>query len=254
MSRLFPVCALAAALLLPSAADAQEASAPAPMNPAERAALHREIRSYILDHPEIILEAINILEQRREAETAATDSSRVAANAGALFDDGHSWVGGNPEGDITVVEFFDYRCGFCKRAHPVMERLLEEDGNIRLVLKEFPILGPESVMASRMAMAALAVDPSGYRGLNDALMEHRGALTEVAAYRIAKEQGYDIATLKAREDDPDIDRWLQQNYALAEALGLQGTPSFVIGDRIVRGFLSYEDMAATVAAARGATQ
>ena len=224
MIRLPFIAALLLALGAPAAA--QDASQPAPtqMTPEAREALHSEIRAYLLDNPEVIVEAIEVLETRRKAETAAGDKELVAANREALVDDGFSWVGGNPEGDITLVEFFDYRCGFCKRAHPVVERLVEEDGNIRLVLKEFPILGPESVMAGRMALAALSIDPSKYQTLNDALMAHRGTLTEVAGYRIAKEVGYDLAELKARKDDARIDEQLRQTYALAETLGLQGTP------------------------------
>ena len=251
MTRL-PITAtlLAVALALPAAS--QEASSPAPtdITPEAREALRAEIRSYLLDNPEVIIEAIQVLEERRKAETAANDESLVERHREALENDGFSWVGGNPEGDVTLVEFFDYRCGFCKRAHPVVDRLVKEDGNIRLVLKEFPILGPESVMAGRMAMAALEIDPSKYRALNDALMAHRGRMTEVAAYRIAKEVGYDLAALKAREDSPEITARLDKTHALAEDLGVQGTPAFVIGDRIVRGFVEYEDMAGLVAEVR----
>jgi len=252
MFRLIAACAVAAGLTLPAGAQQTGGPGPTDMAPAEREQLRTEVRAYLLDNPEVILEAINILENRRKAKSEESDADRIAANADALYDDGHSWVGGNPDGDLTIVEFADYRCGFCKRAHPVVKRLLEEDGDLRLVYKEFPILGPESVMASRMAMAALELDPDGYRALNDALMGHRGELTEVAAYRMAKAAGYDLADLKAREDDEDIGAAIEANYALADELGLQGTPSFVIGDRIVRGFLSYDDMARTVAEVREA--
>ena len=246
------VTALCLALALPAAAPAQQSSSRAPteMAPGEREDLRQEIRAYLLDNPEVIIEAIEILETRRKAEAEADDGNLVARHREALHNDGHSWVGGNPDGDVTIVEFFDYQCGFCKRAHPVVDRLIEEDGNIRLILKEFPILGPESVMASRMALAALSIDPSKYRALNDKLMNYRGKLTEVAAYRMAKEAGYDLATLKAREDDKDIQAQLSENYELADALGLQGTPSFVIGERIARGFLNYEDMSQVVAEVR----
>ncbi len=250
MSRLPIALALAASLALPGAAAAQSAFDPAGMTPEQREAFRAEIRDYLLDNPEIIVEAIQVLEQRRQAETEASDQSRVAEHAQALFDDGFSYVAGNPEGDVTIVEFFDYRCGFCKRAHPVMEKLLEEDGNIRVVFKEFPILGPQSVMAGRMALAALDIAPENYMALHEALMTHRGELTEVAAYRMAKEAGYDIAELKARKDAPEIEARLAETYELAEALGLQGTPSFVIGDQIVRGFLDYDAMVETVAEAR----
>ncbi len=213
-----------------------------------RAAFRAEIRAYLLDNPEVILEAIQILEQRREQATAVDDESRIAAHAGALFENPHSFVAGNPDGALTLVEFLDYRCGFCKRAHPVVKDLLEAKPDLRLVIKEFPILGPDSEMAGRMAQAALDIDPDKYGALNDALLAHRGPLDEGAAYRIAKQVGYDIAELKARADDPEIAQRIADTYELAQALGLQGTPSFVIGTRILRGFLPLDEMIAIVEA------
>ena len=232
---------LAGALALPGPASAETLDFGA-MSEAERAAFRDEVRSYLLENPEVIFEAIQILEERRNAAAAATDRSLVAANADAIFSDGFSWTGGNPDGDITVVEFLDYRCGYCKRAHPEVEELLERDPNIKLVIKEFPILGPDSVGAGKMALAALDIDRSKYRALNDALMAHQGNLNEAAAYQIAAEVGYDIAALKERAGSTEIDDRLNANYQLANALGLQGTPAFIIGDEIIRGYLPVDDM------------
>lgn len=244
MIRLITLCAAALVTALPVAAPAQ--SAGGTMAPAEREAFRAEVRAYLLDNPEVIMEAIQILEERRTAASRVSDRQLVADNAAALFDDGHSWVGGNPDGALTLVEFSDYRCGYCKRAHPMIEELLARVPDLRLVIKEFPILGPDSITAGRMALAAIDLDRSRYGALNTALMAHEGNLTEAAAYRIANEVGYDIAALKARAADPAIEARLRANYELANALGLEGTPSFVIGTQILRGFLPLEDMLALV--------
>jgi len=240
------------ALALPLTAQAQSAAGASGMTDAEREALHGEIRAYILENPEVILEAIQIIESRREEAAETEDRQRVALFSEVLFNDQYSYVGGNPDGDITIVEFSDYRCGFCKRAHPIVERLLETDPNLRLVIKEFPILGEDSVAAGRMAMAAHDLDAALYPALNDALMTHEGDLTEATSYRIASDVGYDIPTLKARAQSDEIGERLGQTYELAQNLGLQGTPSFVIGGEIVRGFLQIEDMREIIAEQRNA--
>ncbi|MEM1343444.1 MAG: DsbA family protein [Pseudomonadota bacterium] len=252
-----PIPALLAATLAlatPALAQEQSAAPPPAMSEAQRTVLGNEIRDYLLKNPEVILEAIQILEDRREQAESAADGGLVAEHAEALFADGYSYVGGNPDGDVTLVEFIDYRCGFCKRAHPIVEELLERDPNIRLVVKEFPILGPQSVAAGRMALAALTVDRTRYAALNDALLTYPGQLDETSAYRIAKEAGYDVAALKDAAAAEEIDAKLEANYALARNLGLQGTPSFVIGNQIVRGFLPLDQMLATVVRARRASE
>ncbi|MGF1501618.1 MAG: DsbA family protein [Paracoccaceae bacterium] len=245
---------LAAALpvvVLPLAAAAQEEPLRLEgLTDAGRAQLHGEIRAYLLENPEIILEVIQILEDRREQAAQSADADLIAANAEALFADPNSYVAGNPDGDVTIVEFLDYRCGFCKRVHPTVKQVLEADPNVRLVVKEFPILGPDSVTAGKMALAAFQIDPDKYGELNDALLSHPGNLTEVTAYRIAKDIGYDVGELKALAASDKIDTVLQANFALAQALNLSGTPSFVIGDQVVRGLMQFEEMMATVEAAR----
>lgn len=223
-----------------------------PLEGAARDALRAEIRAYLLENPEVIFEAIQILEAKRNAAAAQSDAEAVAALRDRLLDDGHSFVTGNPDGDVTVIEFSDYRCGYCKKAHPEIHALLERDPNVRLVVKEFPILGPESVTLARMALAALALDPARFAALNDTLMRHPGNLNETTGYRLAAEAGYDLAALKAAAASTEIDAKLQANAALAEQLGLQGTPSFVIGSEVIRGYLPVDELAAAVAATRAA--
>ncbi|MEM7422355.1 MAG: DsbA family protein [Pseudomonadota bacterium] len=220
------------------------------MSAADRDAFGAQVRAYLLENPEVIFEAIQILEARRNAQTQRADQQLVQSNAEELFNDGYSYVGGNPEGDITVVEFLDYRCGFCKRAHPEIAELLRRDPNVRLVVKEFPILGPDSVAAGRMALAALDVDRGRYKALGDELMGYRGNLTEQVAYRLAGDVGFDIAALKERAGSPEIEERLQSNYQLAQALGLKGTPAFVVGTEVIRGYLPVDDMLSAVQDAR----
>jgi protein-disulfide isomerase len=247
--------ALALPLLFPGQPAAQEQSRPAltDMSEADRENLRTEIRAYLLEHPEVLFEAIQILESRREAGKLQADAELIAENRQALFDDGVSWVGGNPQGDITLVEFSDYRCSYCKRAHPDIHELLETDPNLRYVVKEFPILGPDSTAAARMALAALQLDPDRFGALNDSLMRFDGTLTEPVAYQIAAHVGYDIAALKTAAADPEIDARIAETYRLARALGLEGTPSFILGDRIIRGYLPLDAMRTAVAEARAAT-
>ncbi len=127
------------------------------LSEAERAAFRAEVRAYLMDNPEIIVEAVDLLKERTAQAQAQADDSLVKENADALFNDGYSWVGGNPEGDITLVEFMDYRCGYCRRAKPEVAKLLAADGNIRLIVKEFPILGEASMISNNFASESLGV-------------------------------------------------------------------------------------------------
>ena len=255
MYRAIVAATLALTFAMPVLAPAQEQSRPGltDMTEAERKAFRTEVRAYLLEHPEVLMEAIQVLEARRDADTQAADVALIAANREQLFDGANAWVTGNPDGDVTLVEFSDYRCGYCKRAHPELKILLQRDPNIRLVVREFPILGPDSVVAARMATAALDLDRSKFGALNDALMDFEGQLTEAAAYQIASHAGYDIAALKERAASAEVEARIGDTYALAKTLGLQGTPSFVLGNQIIRGYLPVERMLAAVAESRAAT-
>lgn len=250
------LAALLLATLMPLAAPAQEQTRPAlsAMSEADREALRTEIRAYLLEHPEVLMEAIDVLEQRRAEGQQKADAAAVAENRDAILNDGHSWVGGNPQGDVTLVEFLDYRCGYCKKAHPELQQLIEADGNIRYIVKEFPILGPDSVTAGRMALAAAAIDPEKFGRLNDTLMRFPGQLTETAAYQIAANAGYDVAALKAKAAEAEIEARIGDNYKLARALGIEGTPGFVLGEHVLRGYHPMTDMAAMIAQARAAAK
>jgi len=234
--------ATAAALSLPLALPAHALDLDN-LTEAERATLHAEIRAYLLENPEVIMEAVAVLEERQAAGQAQADVELVRANADAIFNDGHSWVGGNPEGDVTLVEFMDYRCGYCRRAVDEVEGLLEEDGNIRFIVKEFPILGEDSVLASRFAIATQQVaGDAAYKSVHDALMAYNGSMNDTGFTRLADSLGLDANAIVAAMDSDAVTEVIAANHALGQRLRISGTPSFVMGDQMLRGFLPQDAM------------
>ncbi|QFT96237.1 protein disulfide isomerase II DsbC [Roseovarius sp. THAF8] len=230
--------ALALGLALPAQALDLDA-----MTDAERAAFRDEVRAYLMENPEVIMEAVAVLEQREADAQAQSDKDLVAANADALFDDGHSWVGGNPDGDITLVEFLDYRCGYCKRAHPEVTNLLKEDGNIRFIVKEFPILGEQSVTASRFAIATQQVaGDDAYHAVSEALMAYSGDITEPALRRMAEPLDLPVDDIIAAMGSEEVTTVIEENHALGRALQISGTPSFVMENQMLRGYVPQEEM------------
>jgi protein-disulfide isomerase len=209
------------------------------------------IREYLLTNPGVIVEAINAYEAQQKAAEAAADGNLITTNAKEIFEDGFSIVRGNPEGDITMVEFADYNCGFCKRAHTEVEKFIEADGNIRLIIKEFPILGDMSVLAAKAALAsAMQDDGDKYPAFNDALMVHRGSHTEASVMAIASEVGLDVDKLKADMETDTIKDQINRTYALAQKLRINGTPAFIMGDQVVRGFVPADRLKALADTAR----
>ena len=213
------------------------------MTDAEKAEFGAQVREYLLENPDVIIEAINILEQRNAEAEALADKELVAANADALFNDGYSWVGGNPEGDITLVEFMDYRCGYCRRAVPEVANLLASDGNIRLVIKELPILGDASVVSSRFAIATKQVaGDDAYKQVHDALLEFSGEPTDVTLRRLSDGLGLDSDAILAAMDSDAVTQEIAQTRELAQKMRISGTPSFVLGTEMLRGFLPADQM------------
>jgi protein-disulfide isomerase len=238
------------ALALAAALAAAPALAQDALSPDMAKAVDERVRAYLLEHPEVILDALDVLESRRQAAEAKADGSLIAEQRQAIYEDGYSHVFGNPKGDVTIVEFADYRCGYCKAAHPHVNELLASDGAIRLIYKEFPILGQDSTLASRVAMAGLAMDPDGYERLHEAMLGHKGGLDEATIFRMAREAGFDEAALRKGMEAPEIADRIRANYGLAQALKIEGTPSFIIGDRVVRGFVQVDTLRQMVADAR----
>lgn len=242
-------CAAALAVAAGAPAVAQQA-----LTPEQGEEVDARVRDYILANPEIILEALEILESRRGDAQAMADAQLVFEHGEALLDDGYSPVFGAADGDVTVVEFSDYRCGYCKAAHPHVAELLEGDAKLRLVHKQFPILGADSVFAARAAMAAQSLDRAAHDRFHDAMMTFRGSLDEAAVLRLASGAGIEEGALRAAMDAPEIAERIRETYALAKELKIEGTPSFIIGDRILRGYVEVEQMRELVAEARAAAQ
>ena len=232
-----------AALMCASAASAADLP--------NKEALDEAIRSYILENPEVIIEALEKLEVReREArEKAAADA--LAERHDDIFNHPMTPVSGNKDGDITVVEFFDYQCGYCKRTMQHVLDLQEEDPQIRIVWKELPILGPASDYAARAAMAAKK--QGKYLDFHIAVMGSRGRLTPELIMKHASAAGLDLDRLKEDMKGPEIDKYLRDTLQLAHELGINGTPGFIIGERLVPGALSKERMKQLIAEARGAS-
>lgn len=203
--------------------------------------INRMIRDYILEHPEILPEAIQILQNRGKI-------AKLEQNHTRLYDDGFSYVGGNKNGDVTVIEFFDYNCSYCKKALSAIERLKKEDNNLRIIYKEFPILSETSYIASKAAMAA--INQGKYEQFHIALLENSGKLTEDRIFEIARETGLDEKKLVMDMTSPVMNRNIQINHSLAKSLEITGTPGFIIGEEIVRGAIPYEELVKLIDKAR----
>ncbi|MGZ0247631.1 MAG: DsbA family protein, partial [Alphaproteobacteria bacterium] len=212
-----------------------------------RRAFEGVVRDYLLKNPAVIREAMQVLQAREEAEKQAATSLAMKQYRSELLQNANSPVGGNPKGDITIVEFFDYNCGYCKRVVPTVAAVLRNDPNVRVVYKEFAILGPQSVVAARAALAAKR--QGKYHEFHVALMSaERADENSVAA--TARALGLDYAQLVKDMGDPAIEEQLERNYRLATAIGINGTPAFVIGDRLVPGAVDEAAMMEIIATER----
>lgn len=201
-----------------------------------RTEIEAMVRSYLVENPEILIEMQTALELRQEEQQRVSQVETIQNASSELFNADYDGVIGNPEGSVTVVEFFDYNCGFCKRAMDDMDAMVEADPDLRFVLKEFPILGPDSQRAHVVSMAFRALSPDSYGEFHRALMTS-GRATEASAVAIALELGVEEAALRAEMENPNISRAFANTYELANKLSITGTPSYVIGDEVVFGAL-----------------
>lgn len=226
---------------------------PAAMTDAEREAFGAEVRAYLLEHPEVLIEMSDALQAKQSAAQSAGDASMIAANAAQIFADANSYVGGNPDGSLTLVEFLDYRCAYCRKAHNDVAELVQSDGDIRFVVKELPILGDESVMASRFAIATLQVaGPDAYAKVNAGFYESfRGDVTMDTLQAYADSLGLDSAPIFAAMTSAEVTKVIEDNHRLAQILQISGTPTFVLGDQMMRGFVPLEEMRIVVSEVRG---
>jgi protein-disulfide isomerase len=249
--RLIPVVAATAVLAwFTTAVDAQRAQVSPPMStePAELDPFEQRVREYLLRNPEVIMEALQILQERQRAAEAEDVRRTIAERSEEILNDPDAPVGGNPAGDVTLVEFFDYNCPYCRRVAPTVVELEEADPDLRLVYKEFPILGPGSEFAAR---AALASRKQGkYVPFHNALMQASEQVTEESIMEIARTVGLDTDQLTADMQAPAIQEAIARNLRLANALGITGTPSFVIGQEIVPGAADFRTLEDLIARAR----
>jgi protein-disulfide isomerase len=193
----------------------------------------QKVRAYLLENPEVIVEAIERYQERKRAAEQGEAQAILKARADEVFRDPDSPVGGNANGDVTLVEYFDYNCPYCRRVGPTMVQAEAADAKLRIVYKEFPILGPNSVFAAK---AALAAHRQGkYVAFHKALMAVEGVADKDKVMEVAATVGLDLDRLKSDMDDPAIQKMIERNLALAQALRISGTPSFVAGNQIVRG-------------------
>lgn len=217
----------------------------------ERRAFRAEVRAYLLENPEVLMEAIGILEDRQAAEQTAAEERLIAQLSESIYNDGWSWEGGNPDGDVTLVEFVDYRCGYCRKAHDEVAELVESDGNIRFILKEFPILGEDSLLASRFAIATRKIaGPDAYKAAHDKLITMNGNVNAAALSRLARQLDLDGEAIMAAMDDDFVLDELRGNRALAQQLDISGTPTFILQGEMLRGYVPLAHMQDLVAQAR----
>jgi len=214
-----------------------------------REAVEEIVREYLLREPEIIMQAIEELQRRREAQAAVEQRDRLAQAREALVGDARDPVLGNPDGDVTLVEFFDYRCGYCRIMAEPLQALLANDPDLRIVMKEFPILGPDSLLAARAALAAH--QQGGYEAMHWALLA-ANRIDEAVIRRLAEEQGLDVERLLADMQGEPVIEHIQDNILLAQGLNINGTPSFVIGETVLPGALPVDRLAGLVAEQRAA--
>lgn len=211
-------------------------------------AIERIVHDYLLKNPEVLREAYQVLQAKEQAEQEARDQVAIAQHAEALFNDPDAMVGGNAEGAITIVEFFDYRCGHCRRVSPAVEQVLATNADVKIIYKEFPILGEGSVLGAQAALAARA--QGRYHELHGALMRAEGGFDRAHILAVAAEAGLDATRLAADMDAPALNDVLRRNHRLARDLGIKGTPAFIIGGRVVRGALELEQLQAMIAEVR----
>jgi len=238
---IFAVCAI---FLLPVA----PVNAADPMTVEQKKAFEKVIRDYLLNNPEIILESMEKLRERERISQEKAASEKLATSKAPLFEHPMTPMSGNKNADVTLVEFFDYQCGYCKRVIDSMVNLVENDKNLRIVWKELPILGPNSRFAATAAMAAKK--QGKYFTFHVALMKSRGQLSPEAIIRTARKVGLDVAKLQEDMSDPKINAYLDETIQLAQSLGIRGTPGFIIGNRIIPGAVGLDQLKSYIAEER----
>ena len=252
------LAAASVVLALPASAETAATPVPATQAPAadssaaqsftadQRQAIGVLIKNYIAAHPEVVQDALDTLDKRQKEADAEKARMTIKDNNVTLFNSAHQVVLGNPQGNVTMVEFFDYNCAFCKKALPDMMSLLSANPNLRFVLKEFPVLGDGSMEAAHVAVAARMQDPTGkkYVEFHQKLLGGRGAADKARALAVAKEVGFDMGRIEKDMDSAEVKTTIDEDMKLADALGVSGTPTYVVGDEVVVGAVGLDELKA----------
>ena len=243
---------LAPALFALALAAAPQAASAQSFSDTQRGDIQKIVREYLIANPEVLEEAMNELSKRQAAAEAEKHEASITKNAEAIFNSPRGVTLGNKDGDVTFVEFFDYNCGYCKRAMVDMLELMKADPKLKVVLKEFPVLSQGSVEAAQVGVAVRMQDPTGkkYLDFHQKLLTGRGAADKARAMAAAKEAGLDMAKLEKDFGGDEVRATLEENMKLAESMGMNGTPSYVIGKQIVIGAVGLENLKEKIATAR----
>jgi protein-disulfide isomerase len=247
-----PFRLLAPALLALALCGAPPAASAQSFTDAQRGDIETIVKNYLIAHPEVVEEAMTELSKRQAAAETAKSEAAVTENADKIFNSPRGVVLGNKDGDVAFVEFFDYNCGYCKRAMADMLDLLKTDPKLKVVLKEFPVLSEGSVEAAKVAVAVRMQDPGGkkYLDFHQKLLGGRGAADKARAMAAAKDAGLDMARIEKDLASPEVKSTIDENLKLAEAMGLNGTPSYVIGKQVVVGAIGLDGLKEKIGIAR----
>ncbi|WP_421590851.1 DsbA family protein [Shinella sp. M27] len=220
------------------------------LDDAQKKEIGEFIKEYLVENPEVLLDVQEALQKKQEAQQQAKAKSAITDNEKAIYNSPYDIALGNPKGDVTIVEFFDYNCGYCKRALSDMDDILKEDKNVRFVLKELPILGPDSLAAHKVSAAFRDLSPEKYGEFHRALLGGEGRATEESAIALAAGMGISEADIRKTMTEKPHDDAVREAYSLANDLGITGTPSYVLGNEMVFGAVGADDLRAKIANVR----
>ena len=228
----------------PNQTPAAKTPAPQGFSADQTREIENIVKNYLVQHPEVLQEAMDALDKHQKEADAEKARVTIKDNKATIFNSTHQIVLGNPDGNVTMVEFFDYNCAYCKRALPDMMSLLKADPDLKFVLKEFPVLGPGSVEAAHVAVAARMQDPTGkkYIEFHQKLLGGRGPADKARALAVAKEVGFDMARIEKDINSDEVKDTIDENMKLADELGVSGTPSYVVGDQVVVGAVGLDEL------------
>ena len=245
-SALFALFAVPALTVGSFAQEPVPAKAAASFDDQQTKAIEGIVRNYLISHPEVLLDAMNALEAKRADQQSSAQKAAIGSLSDRLTTSPKGTVLGNPDGDVTVVEFFDYNCGYCRHALADMDALLKKDPNVRFVLKEIPVLGPDSVAASHVSLAFREVAPDKYGAFHRELLGSHGVANEARALDVAADQGVDEKAIRKAMKSPAVTKALADANEMANRLAIGGTPSYVIGDLVVPGAVGVDGLESAV--------